>query len=222
MTVIITEEPKGIEPKQAPEFITGEVTREQTDLRSLLGTEIFTQVEFPAGRFFNITDVNKENPIDYEAVVLQTVLVEVTQTKNIITTAIQGRNGTVKEFVSDGDYVITLTGSVIGETVDGRPTDINGFYPEVDVNRLIVLSQIPGTISVISEYLQQFGINDVVVTDFTFSEAEGSRDMQPFKLMMLSDTPIDLNELETPTIINLRTVVEAEPIILDQQLESEL
>ena len=40
------------------------------------------------------------------------VLLEVTQTKIIIKTPVQGRNGTVKEYISDGDYIVNIRGGL--------------------------------------------------------------------------------------------------------------
>ena len=206
--------PGGIAVQIARSVRGVDVELEEADFRSLLGTPVFTQIEFQPGRYFELSDIEKENPIDYEGVVLQTVLADVTQTKNIVTTPIQGRNGTVKEFVSDGDFIITITGGVIGETVDGKITEINQFYPEVDVRRLIEICKVPQAVTITAEFLQLFGINDVVITDYNFGEKEGTRDLQPFQITMLSDIPIDLNELSSPRIIQQEVRIAGEPVII--------
>ncbi len=219
--VRVFEEPKGLPTKQPVEFETRLIDLEEASFKSMLGTPVFSQIEFEAGRYFELDDIKKENPIKYEGIILQTVLAEVTQTKNIITTSIQGRDGTVKEYISKGDFLITITGGVIGETIDGIVTDINGFYPEVDVRRLAQICEIPDAVTVTSEFLEFFNIREVVITDYNFAQLQGTRDFQPFQITMLSDSPIQLNELVTPRIINIQTRVPAEPILVDRQLTNE-
>ncbi|MEI8137589.1 MAG: DUF6046 domain-containing protein, partial [Bacteroidota bacterium] len=80
--------------------------RSQTP-NSYLGTYTFSNL--------SLTDKSTGNTI-----VIDTALFNVTQTKNIITTSIQGRNGTVKEYISLGDYNVTIKGVLTGT---------NGLYP---------------------------------------------------------------------------------------------
>ena len=156
-----------------------------------------SELEKAGGQYFEIDDINKENPIPYDELVLQTVLLEVTQTKNIVTTALQGRNGTVKEFVSDGDFVINMIGGIIGETDEnGSIQNIGNFYPEVDVKKLIEITKVPSALTITSAFLQSFGINEAVITNYTINQPEGQRNVQPFTMALLSDVPADLNELE--------------------------
>ncbi len=211
--VRVFKDPKGLPGKVQPEFESEVVDLEQAAFRSMLGTPVFTQVEIKAGRYFAIDDIERTTPIEYEGIILQTVLLEVSQPKNIITTSIQGRNGSVKEYISDGDFLITLTGGVIGETENGVIKDINQFYPEVDVRRLANIVKVPDSIEIVSEFLEFFDIRDVVVTNHNFNQLEGTRDFQPFQISMLSDSPIELNELVTPRIINIQTTVPSEPVI---------
>ena len=46
---------------------------------------------------------------------LQTVLLEVTQTRLIVKTALQGKDGTVKEYISEGDYNIEIIGGIFNQ-----------------------------------------------------------------------------------------------------------
>ena len=187
----------GVQAIRARLFNPSEFETEQSDITSYLGTPVFDQVIIAGGQYFEIDDINKENPIPYDELVLQTVLLEVTQTKNIVTTALQGRNGTVKEFVSDGDFVINMIGGIIGETDEnGSIQNIGNFYPEVDVKKLIEITKVPSALTITSAFLQSFGINEAVITNYTINQPEGQRNVQPFTMALLSDVPADLNELE--------------------------
>ena len=179
---------------------------EEADSTSYLGTPIFDPVTIKGGSFFELDDIEESNPIDYEGLIIPAAIIEITQSKNIITTAMQGRNGTVKEFISDGDFAITITGMIIGqnEGVAGekgaKVNDIGNFYPEDDVKKLITICKVPNSIEIISNFLSFFTDSNrqntrYVITDYNIPQREGSRDMQPFQISMLTDTAIDLEEL---------------------------
>jgi hypothetical protein len=113
--------------------------------------------------------------------------------KNIVTTQIQGRNGTIKEYVSDGDFEIDVRGVIVG---DGQNE-----YPSLDVEELVRLLTVPDTLTVTSDFLSRFssisplgieGIDNVVITDFSLPQREGFRNAQLFQFKMLSNEPIEL------------------------------
>lgn len=114
---------------------------------------------------------------------IETVIIEVSQTKNIITTPIVGRNGTIKEYVADGDYQITIRGAVVEQY---------GFYPEKQVRELINILTAPKVIKPISDYLRLFDIHAIVVTGFTFAQREGYKNVQFFEINALSDQDNDI------------------------------
>lgn len=190
--------PKELESAQKGTFNVPAIQEDDIISRSLLGTPVFAQVEVQGGNFFELSDVDKLNPIPYEGMIMQNVLLEVSQSRNIITTAIQGRNGTVKEFISDGDFSITMTGNIVGfsDVTNNKMIDIGNTYPLIDTNRLIEICKIPDSFTVTSDFLQRFGINQVVITDYSFAEKLGTRNEQPFQISMLSDVAINLEELD--------------------------
>jgi len=177
------------------DFQFREAQFEVAERQSYLGTPVHTQIQIQGGQFFELEDIEGNNPIEYEGIVMQTALVDVSMSKNIVKTAIQGRDGTVKEYVSLGDYLITIQGNIIGITEGNTVEDIGNVYPAIDTERLIQICQIPDAIEVTSEFLQLFGISQMVISDFKFAELQGFRNMQPFQITALSDTPINLEEL---------------------------
>ncbi len=215
-----------------------EELQEDFETTSYLGTPILDPFTFIGGNFFALDDINKENPIPFPddrgvnglGLIIPNMIIEVNQTKNIITTPIQGRDGTVKEFISRGDYVITLSGIITGKMDEeiGTVRDIGNVYPQDDVNKLITICEVPDSLSVTSDFLTPFLKNEpragggngiipdtrVVITDYSIPQQIGVRDHQIFTINMLSDNPISLNELTPPTVINITTRVPAEPIII--------
>lgn len=155
-----------------------------------LGLPIWTNLEFQGGAF---QDLNSGEVIQYQPVRLDTVLMSVSMTKNIVTTAIQGKSGTVKEFASDGDYEIEVRGALIGAG--------HNEYPQLEMEELQRILTVPATLKVNSDFLLNFGvitpdgvegIEEVVITDFNFPQREGSRNVQLYQFKMLSNTPIEL------------------------------
>ena len=157
---------------------------------SMLNTEVFTNLSFNAGSFIPL---GGGEPITYEKIIIDTVLMTVTQVKNIIRTPIQGKSGTIKEYVADGDFEIDVSGIIVSEGENTYPTD--------DVESLMQIFTIPDSLKVTSEFLDHFGvivpkgmagISEVVITDFSFPQTEGMRNSQVFTCKMISDTPIEL------------------------------
>lgn len=138
--------------------------------KSWLGTPVFCDVRFP-----------RDGTSDY---LLQTVLVDVAMTKNIVKTAVQGRKGTVKEYISEGDYSVTIRGAVVKE---GRDE-----YPVKEVRELHELLTRTEALSIVSDYLRIFGIYTIVVESFTFKQQEGFQNVQVFEINCISDTPDDI------------------------------
>jgi len=173
------------------------------DGRSYLGTLVYGPLIFNSGRYFEQDDVLQQDPVEYEGLKLHTVLTQVSMVKNIITTPINGRNGTVKEYISDGDYNISIFGSIVGENVgdlnsdveNAEIQDIGNFFPEVDVARLQTILTVPDAITLTSDFLSIFNISTCVVVDFNIPQKEATRNMQPFQINLLSDELIELNEV---------------------------
>jgi len=115
-------------------------------------------------------------------------LITVSRSKNIVKTIITGskRDGTVKEFINNSDYEVSIEGGIFDE----NPTR----FPVEDMNTLIYLSELKEAIPVISEYLQLFGIHELVISTPKFKPSEGAQNIQVFTMDCLSDTPIELVE----------------------------
>lgn len=151
---------------------------------SELGTPVFIDVTFG----------DKMNPLEYKdlrtnldmtlpIITFQAILCSVVFPRNIVKTEIQGRNGTVKEYIGEGDAQISFRGIITGT---------NGNYPAEQVALLRQLVYAPIPVPVISEYLNNLGIDTVVFEDRSFEQEEGGYSYQTFSLNAISDTPQEL------------------------------
>lgn len=107
-------------------------------------------------------------------------IIDVTQNRNIVTTEIMGQNGSVKEFINNGDASITIRGYVATNTPD--------LYPESDVRVLSSYCNAECALPVVSRYLNSiFQIDNIVITGSHFFQQEGMRNIQYFEINALSD-----------------------------------
>jgi hypothetical protein len=168
------QEPAGVE-KDYPSIsdsrsglnIAGENAR-----TSWLGTPVFSDIM-----------VKREGKPD---LVLETVLIDVAMRKNIVTTTVQGRPGTVKEYVSDGDYEVRIRGIIVEHGVNAYPFD-----QVRDLHEVLRRSE---AIPVVADYLRFFDIYNLVVTSYNFAQSEGFQNIQTFELSCISDNPEELIE----------------------------
>lgn len=150
----------------------------------LLNTPIYENIEIKGG---NYQPIDSEDNIPYaggvgSSFVLNSVIMSISMTKNIVVTVLQGRNGTFKEYISDGDYLINLTGSL----VDKYP-----IYPEDKLIMLIGIVTAPKELEIANKTFTLLGIKNVVVTDFEFKQKQGFRNMIDFNINLLSDDFIE-------------------------------
>jgi hypothetical protein len=142
--------------------------------QSILGTPVYSNLVFNAD-----PDTPENTNIE-----LNDVLLNVNQPRNIIVTPIAGRNGTVKEYISDGDYVISVRGVIVSQYKD--------VYPVEQITALKNLFVLKKAIAVSSLFLLNFEITEVVVQEWNINEIQGSRNMAELDMTMLSDTPIEI------------------------------
>lgn len=114
---------------------------------------------------------------------LETVIMIVNNPIKVIKTEIQGRDGTVKEYIGKGDASITINAIITGP---------NGAYPREEVNRLKQWLDAPVSKEVVSWWLDNLGISNVVIEDYSFPQAQGGYSYQPVTINAISDAPVEL------------------------------
>lgn len=114
--------------------------------------------------------------------VINDVVAKVTQTKNIVKTSLAGGKGTVKEYISDGDYQIELQVGVAA--TDGGV--IVDEYPEQGMRELLYFLTLNERIEVRSVFLDLFDITGMVVENYSVKQATDSN-YQTVTVNALSD-----------------------------------
>lgn len=162
--------------------IPGEDVDPQIGL-TYLGTPVYSNLIFNSRANPDTQDPDARTP----DLILDTVIMEINMEKNVIRTSIQGRNGTVKEYISMGDYEIFIQGIIVAEQAQVSPKDI--------VKALKDLLEVPDSLEVSSDFLQIFSIHNIVVLGYTIGQIMGSHNQIPFTIRAVSDQPIEVREV---------------------------
>ena len=183
--------------------IIGNVEAEPADepdgKSKLLGTPVYGKVfiqsetyqvnEFnPDTQKYVTTDVILEENVS-GGLQLDNCIIDVSQTKNIIKTEVVDFTGTIKEYISESDYVITIRGFVATKHPD--------LYPIDSVSLLETYLKAPIALSIANSFLNDiFKVNDIVVESYSLSQQQGLRNVQYFQINCSSDFNFVILETE--------------------------
>jgi hypothetical protein len=149
---------------------------------SALGTPVFSDLTLQSVTYTDFSNPNR--PLITTPTVKWTiVLFNVTLPTIVVKTTIQGRKGTVKEYIGEDDYSVTINGILPGP---------NGSYPVQDVANLKAIKSAPVPIPVTSSYLNNLGIHTIVFTSLVLDQEPGGYSKQNFTLEGISDEPINV------------------------------
>lgn len=112
--------------------------------------------------------------------------------KEIVKTALIGRAGSIKEYIADGDYQITISVGVAAINDRGEIVDQ---YPERAVTQLREILERDEALEVNSDFLSIFDINSIVVTAFAIKQMTYSN-RQLVEITALSDNDYNITCLD--------------------------
>lgn len=110
---------------------------------------------------------------------LEIALIEISNDRNIVKTKIAGANGTIKEYMSDGDFNINIKGSLVSKYSNMPPID--------ELNTLNIIIKHPEALTVRSNFLDYFDIQKLVIEKPVVKQREGMRNVVDFELQCVSD-----------------------------------
>lgn len=151
-----------------------------TTFKSYLGTPVYDPLLFLSSP--PVTGIVAGQITTGQSTVILRVdscLIEVNMEKVIQKTQIMGRVGTIKEYISLGDYEINIEGAIF--------SDYPNYYPVDDVQTLVNICQQPTQIKVASSFLQLMGITNLVIRRYKIGQKLGSRNEVPFSIVADSD-----------------------------------
>lgn len=113
---------------------------------------------------------------------LDSAVIEISRQKNIIITNLQGRDTSVKEFINNGDYSISVSGLICSKGVG---------YPKSRVKEIEKFFKAEQSIPIIHEVLNMLGIYEIVITDYALPSSSFSN-IQPYSFNAISEVPVEL------------------------------
>lgn len=174
---------------------------DKSDGTSLFNTPLYGTmfIHKPVYSEFEYDDINKKyvqssvNLSDTktiggeQGVFIEGVIIDVSNPRNIVKTAIAGLDGTVKEFINNGDFHVSIKGYFASVNPD--------VFPDVETRALNTYCKAPVSLKVTNVFLNDyFGITDLVVENYMFKQEEGVRNIQFFEMQCVSDTPNEILE----------------------------
>lgn len=116
---------------------------------------------------------------------IDAVTISASRSKIIKTTQIEGRDHTVKEHISNGDFSISINGLIAEDSSSGE-------YPK---GKLFLLKQFlnaPYSLKITHAILNRLGIYELVINSYSIPSVEGVKNIQKFTASATSDEPLEL------------------------------
>lgn len=157
-------------------------TGDEPEGTSMLGTPVFGRIilglDGQENRFTDSQGVEGS----FTTIELDCALVDIQNNKNVITTNIQGLNQTIKEYISNADESVTIT---------GRFDSVVGVAPIEFIQNFSKMLRAPIPIPVTNYFLNNNNIFYLVVMPGSrVWQAEGGYAYQEFVIEALSDVPL--------------------------------
>lgn len=108
----------------------------------------------------------------------------INQTRNIVKTPIQGRNGSVLEYISDDNYEINVKAIMCGLDPDTAPL--------TELEQLLGLLTEPNELVLSCDFLTTFSIQYAVPMSYTVTQIEGSVNQIQIDMRFISDEALEL------------------------------
>ncbi len=126
-----------------------------------------------------------------ERLVMNDAVVAISRSRNIVSTQMVGLNGTVKEYINDGDYSVNIVVGVAAVR-DGKIVDE---YPAEGLRELRKFLEGNEALNVYSEFLNIFEIDRIVVKSFSVSQ-ETASNYQSVSIGAVSDEEYNIYSTE--------------------------
>lgn len=130
-----------------------------------------------------------------EGVTLADAVVSVSRERRIVSTALVGHDGTVKEYINEGDWAISIVVGLQG-VQDGVMADV---WPDAQVRELRKLLETKEALRVQSSFLDVWGISRMVVKSISATQQTDSN-YQTMSISAVSDEDYEIfsNDYEAP------------------------
>ena len=127
-------------------------------------------------------------------------VVKISEAKNILMTKVQGRDLTRKEYISEGDYNITISGKIVSDYPD--------VYPTKEVVGLRNILKHKDVIECHSPFLNIFEVYTILVTDYSIPQNEEYSNVQDYSITAVYEKPIEALKYESRNVSQILSAKE--------------
>lgn len=127
-----------------------------------------------------------------ESLEIDDIVINLSRQKQIIKTALTGLDGTIKEYICQGDYDISMTLGIVATDVNGAIIDE---YPEEGVREVKKFLDLNEQLKVQSPFLDLFDISRIVITGYSLKQSTESN-RQVIEIKALSDEDFEIRSTE--------------------------
>lgn len=110
-------------------------------------------------------------------------VLKISENKNILMTKVQGRDLTRKEYISGGDYMISITGKIVSKYQD--------VYPTEEVSNLLKILKNKSVIKCRSPFLDIFEISTMIILSYDFPQVIGFPNVQNYTINAVFEKSIE-------------------------------
>ncbi len=167
------------ETSNSNNFTVSEIEVDDMDQPGLLGKLVFDNIVFESVTW---TEDNEERQAD--GIKLYDAIVNISLNNEIVRTKVTGRKGTIKEFISNDDYNISIQALLVNTK--------RGKAPEAEVRAANRLLSAPVAVDVVSKFLEWMGIYQIAITNVKVSTVPGFVNFKAIEIQALSNLPIDI------------------------------
>ena len=151
--------------------------------KSPLGTPVYSDLSIEAGSY-----VLNQKTVSYNAVKIPDALFSFSKRKRIVVTSIDNSEGDVFEYTGEESAQISCTVRLYGSNLNYPGDDAKNFYRMLESNQPVKIS---------SWFINQFGINYAMITDYEIPQQKGNISDQQVKFNMR-----EVDIVKYPTLLN--------------------
>ncbi|MDI9309221.1 MAG: DUF6046 domain-containing protein [Limnohabitans sp.] len=115
---------------------------------------------------------------------IDAVTVNLSRSRNIKKQNVEGRDSSIKEYISNGDFSISIEGLIASD--DGVE------YPKEKLLLLKKFLNAPYSLRVTHAILNRFGVYEIVVDSYSIPSISSTRNIQKFSISATSDEIVEL------------------------------
>ncbi len=168
------------------------VAKEKNYTDTIVGRTVSDYLELTIakeGNFYDSKEAKVKPNSEYGEVLFVDLqpMIQISSKNNVLLTKVQGRDFSRKEFISGGDYEISISGKITSKYPD--------VYPEAELSKFLKLMQFKGVIDCDNTILRQFNIEQLIVLNYSLPATQ-YRNVQPYTLNCVAVEPSEAIELK--------------------------